>query len=192
MRARGLIIAALAAPAMALQACAMTALPPPQATLDNIQTLRADGVAPISVGAFIPGPGAPTQMDRSVAVRAGIQPAPEGSFARYLGDTIAAQLKSVGKLDPNSTLVVSGMITDTHLDSGLTTNTARAALAARFTLVRGGKVVFEKALAVDTTWDSEFVGAVAIPDAVNHYTDLFAKLAAKLFADPDFVAAARG
>jgi len=188
---RAFVLTAIVSPAFLLGACAMQALPPPVATLDNIQALRAANIAPMKVGAFTPAPGAPTQMDQSITIRAGVQPAPEGSFARYLGDTIAVELTNAGKLDPGSTLVVSGVVTDTHVDSGLS-GTAHAALGARFTLTRAGKVVFDKPLSVEANWESEFVGAVAIPDAVNHYTDLFQKLTGKLFADPDFGAATRG
>jgi len=192
MSARGIALAALTALSLGLGACTMQALPGPTATLDNIQALRAGGVAPMTVGSFTPGPGAPTEMDQSITVRAGIQPAPEGSFAKYLGDTIAAELKGAGRFDPGSTLIVSGVVTNTHVDSGMPAGTAQAALGAHFTLMRAGKVVFDKTLSVDSTWDSNFIGAVAIPDAINHYTDLFQKLAGKLFSDPDFVAAAKG
>ncbi len=177
------------AAALTLSGCAMETLPPPTATLDNIQTLRAANVAPMNVGDFKPAPGEPTRMDKSITVRAGVQSAPGGSFARYLGDTIAVELKNAGKLDPNSSLIVSGVVTNTHVDSGMA-GTARAALTAHFTLTKAGATVFDKTLGVDAAWDSEFVGAVAIPDAINHYTDLFHKLAAKLFADPEFDAAA--
>jgi len=182
-------LAAIAAASLALAACAMTPLPPPTATMDNIQAVRAANLAPVKVGDFTPAPGRPTEMDHSVSVRAGVQDAPNGSFARFLGDTLAAQLKGAGKLDPNSTLVISALVTDTHVDSAMPT--AHAALAAKFTLTRNGKVVFEKTLNVQSSWDSAFVGAVAIPDAFNHYAELFSKLVGVLLADPDFRAAAR-
>jgi hypothetical protein len=35
------------------------------------------------------------------------------------------------------------------------------------------------------------VGAVAIPDAFNHYLGLFRQLANKLYTDPEFQAAVR-
>ena len=189
MKRRLLIAPALAALSLSLAACAMEPLPPPEATLDSIQAIRASGLPAIGVGAFSAAPGQPTEMDKEIVVRAGAQPAPNGSFARYLGDTLAVQLKGAGKLDPNSTLIVSGVVTDTHADSAMPT--ARAALAAKFKLVRNGKPVFEKTLAVQSTWTSDFVGAVAIPDAFNHYVGLFSQLATKLFTDPEFVAATR-
>jgi hypothetical protein len=188
---RGIAPAAAAALSLILSACAMEPLPPPEATLDNIQAVRAANVAPLKVGAFTPGPGRPTEMDAQITVRGGVQPAPDGSFAKYLGEVLAADLKSAGKLDPNSTLVVSGLVTDTHVDSGMPAGAARAALAAKFTLMKDGKTAFEKTLSVESVWDSNFVGAVAIPDAINHYMGLFQTLATKLFTDPEFVAATR-
>jgi hypothetical protein len=182
-------LAAITAAALGLTACAMTPLPPPTATMDNVQAVRAANIAPVKVGEFTPAPGRPTEMDHSVSVRAGVQDAPNGSFARFLGDTLAAQLKGAGKLDPNSTLVISGLVTDTHVDSAMPS--AHAALAAKFTLSRDGKVVFEKTLQVQSTWDSAFLGAVAIPDAFNHYAELFSKLVGVLLSDPEFRAAAR-
>ncbi len=174
---------------LTLSACAMAPMAAPQATLDNIQALRAAGIAPLKVGAFTPGPGAPTAMDRKIAVRAGVQAAPKGSYAQFLADTLAAELNGAGKLDPRSTLSVSGVVTDTHVDSTMPTATAR--LGAHFVLKREAVVVFEKDLDVQSSWSSSFIGAVAIPDAFNQYNGLFQKLVARLLADPDFKAAAR-
>jgi hypothetical protein len=165
-------------------------VPPPQATLANIQTLRAGAFAPLRVGEFTPGPGAPTTMDRKITVRAGTQAAPNGSYARFLGDTFAAELAGAGKLDPNSALVLSGVLIQTHVDSAMPE--ASASLAAHLTLKRGDAVAFEKDLDVQATWPSSFMGAVAIPDAFNQYNALFPKLVTRLLADPDFQAAARG
>src|SRR5581483_7776331 len=106
----------------------------------------------------------------------------------YLADTIVAELKAAGRFDPNATLMVTGVITDTHVDSAMPT--AHAMLAAHFTLLRQGLPVFEKTLVVESSWNSNFVGAVAIPDAFNHYAGLFPLLAGKLFSDPEFRAAA--
>ncbi|MGA0601726.1 hypothetical protein ACO2Q3_13555 [Caulobacter sp. KR2-114] len=178
-----------AAACLVVAACAEAPLPPPQASLDAIQSVRAANLAPMRVGDFTAAPGKPADMDRSVSVRAGVQPAPGGSFAKYLGDSIAAQLKGGGRLDEHARLVVSGVVTDTHVDSAMPT--AHASLAAHFTLVRDGKPVFDKTLKVEDSWSSDFVGAVAIPDAFNHYNGLFGKLTEALLADPDFRAAGR-
>lgn len=170
-------------------ACAEAPLPPPQATLENIQAVRAAQLKPMALGSFSAAPGQPADMDKGITIRAGYQPAPDGSFARYLGQTIAAQLLGAGQLQAASGAVLSGVVTETHADSSLPT--ARAALGAQFTLLKDGKAVFQKTLRAETTWSSNFIGAVAIPDAFDHYESLFPKLANTLFTDPDFVAAAR-
>lgn len=182
-------ISLLALSALALSACAVAPVPPPQATFDNLQAIRDGRFAPLRVGEFTAGPGAPAAMDRKVTVRAGTQAAPSGSYARFLGETLEAELKSAGKLDPNAPLVVSGVLTRTHVDS--TMPNATAELGARFTLRKNGAVAFDKTLEATSTWTSSFLGAIAITDAFNHYNALFSQLVTRLLSDPDFKAAAR-
>jgi hypothetical protein len=167
----------------------MTSIPPAEPTFDNLLAVRAAHLAPMRTGDFTAAPGEPSDMDREIVVRAGAQRAPGGSFARYLGDTLAEDLRAAGRLDPNSQLVVSGVITATHVDSLGTRG--HAGVSARFTLTRAGAVVFAKTFDAHSEWTSDFVGAVAIPDAVNHYTALFPTLVGDLLADPEFIAAAR-
>lgn len=187
MRALHLGLIALAS--LTLTACAMAPIPPPEATLANIQAVRAGNFAPLQVGAFTPGPGAPSAMDKTVTVRAGSQAAPSGSYARFLGDTLAAELKGAGRLDAASGLVVSGVVTKTHVDSAMPSGSAE--LEAHFTLTKSGAKTYDKTLGVTATWASGFMGAVAIPDAFNHYNALYPQLVTKLLSDPDFTAAAR-
>ena len=141
------------------------------------------------VGDFVAGPGAPAAMDKRITVRAGTQAAPSGSYARLLGETLEAELKGASKFDPNAPLIVSGVVTQAHVDSALPT--ATAALQARFTLKKNGAVAFDKTLEAKSTWASNIIGAVAIPDAFNHYNALFAELVTRLLTDSDFKAAAR-
>ncbi|MBK8400156.1 MAG: hypothetical protein IPL29_03550 [Propionivibrio sp.] len=70
------------------------------------------------------------------------------------------------------------------MDAAIGTGTAR--LGANFTVDKAGQRLFEKTLSVDSRWDSSFVGAIAIPEAMNQYTALYKELAGKLFDDRDF------
>lgn len=187
MRRPSLVLLALAG--LVLTGCAMPSTPAPQPTLANIETIRAGGFVPMTVGAFTPAPGAPSAMDHAVTVRASSQSPQSGSYAKFLGETLAAELQAAGRLDPHSTLVISGVVTKTHVDSAMPKATAE--LEARFTLSRAGVVVFDKLLDVSSTWDSAFMGAVAIPDAFNHYNALFPEIVTRLLSDADFKAAAR-
>ena len=56
-------------------------------------------------------------------------------------------------------------------------------------MTRDSKRVFDKELAVDAKWESSFVGAIALPAAINQYSALYKTLVAKLFDDTEFRAA---
>jgi hypothetical protein len=47
-------------------------------------------------------------------------------------------------------------------------------------------VVYEKEIAAEASWESSFVGAIAIPAAMNQYGALYKTLVSKLVDDPDF------
>lgn len=143
----------------------------------------------MKVGAFVPGQAVSRSADSSLMVRAGVLNAPGGSFAKYLGDTVAADLKAAGRYDAGSSLEISGLLTETHVGSMGPHGHAR--LAADFTLAREGKAVFGKRVEASSEWSSDFVGAVAIPEAMNHYLGLYQQLVGQLLADKDFRQAAK-
>lgn len=185
------ILAVLATVGLALGACATVPLSEPVANIDSIQKITASGISPIKVGVFAPGPQLAPAKDRSVNSRAATIKPPGGSFAGYLGQTVAAELKAAGKLDAASGLEVSGFLVESELHSASTV-TGDAALAARFILKRDGVVVYDKVLRDSDVWKSAFIGAEAIPDAINHYYGLYGGLARMLLQDPEFIAAAKG
>lgn len=110
-----------------------------------------------------------------------------GSFSQQLKEVIVAELKASGLYDERSQTQIEAQLADSQVDAAIGTGTAR--LAANFTVDKAGKRVFEKELSVDSQWDSSYIGAIAIPEAINQYTSLYKALAAKLFDDKDFRAA---
>jgi hypothetical protein len=170
--------------------CVTQPMGTPQASMAVVQKLRAADLPAMKVGNFVPAPKLRAGADSSAEIRALTLVSPiDKSFAKYLGKTIEENLKAAGKLDPNTGLVVEALLTETDVDSTIGTGTAK--LGAQFTLRRDGQSVFTKHLLVDDRWDSVFLGAVAIPDAANHYTMLYDRLAEALFTDADFLAAAK-
>src|SRR5690606_487165 len=103
-----------------------------------------------------------------------LRPPGGDSFSKYLGDCLATELRAAGKFDAASGLVVSGLLTESRVSSGVPTG--EAALAATFIVTRDGARVYEKTLSVRSTWESSVIGAVAIPDAINQYTALYGRL----------------
>lgn len=169
-----------------LGACATATLPEPMASASTVGVLRGANLAPASVGEFKLADGKPVALDQGLTggLRGSNITAPGGSFAQHLRATLVAELRSAGLIDDKSNTVITGQLTDSMVDAAIGTGTAR--LAARFVVRKDGKVTFDKELAITDSWESSFVGAVAIPLAIEKYGALYRGLVAKLTADPEF------
>ncbi|MET0533549.1 MAG: hypothetical protein ABW171_04930, partial [Steroidobacter sp.] len=151
-----------------------------------IQTLRTAEISSASVGEFKLAPTAKPTIDRSISVRGSQLSSPnDESFALYLKYSLLTELQAAGKYDASAPTVITGQLTENELNAaGFSTATAK--LGAKFAVARAGRTLFEKTLLQESSWESSFVGAVAIPEAINQYTEMYTKLLAKLFADDEF------
>ena len=171
--------------ALFLGGCAQIPLAPPSAKAEIVEKARASRLAPINVGSFKPDPKLGAENDRGINVRSNTLSSPvEGSFAQYLRETLLADLKASGLYDANSPATLSGFLTESLLDVGI--ETGQSNLGARFVLSNGGKILYDKELKASANWPSSFVGAIAIPQGINQYADLYHKLVGQLFDDPDY------
>lgn len=165
--------------------CANVKLDATGATPATVEKLRGAPLAPAQVGTFRLAPGKDAAMDTSLSGLRGNTAAPaKGSWSQLLKDTLLVELTAAGLHDPASRLVIEGLLTDSKVDAAIGTGTGR--LAARFIVKNGAAVTYDKELAVDAQWESSFMGAVAIPLAINQYGALYKALVAKLVDDPDF------
>jgi hypothetical protein len=87
--------------------------------------------------------------------------------------------------------VITGRLTVNSVGSAIGANAGKGALGSDFTLTRCGKEAYRKQIEVGQSWDSSFIGAVAIPAAESAYAGLYTSLVEKLLTDPEFVAAAQ-
>jgi hypothetical protein len=155
-----------------------------------VEAIRHTTLPPLAVGEFLPVPALRETADKSLASRAGLI-RPEGkSFAAYLGETIATQLKAAGRYDPQSSLSISGTLTRNQLTTGI--EHGRATIEAEFVVRRSGSEIFRRTMTVSAEWPGNFIGAVAIPVAEQHYSGLYPQLVEQLLTNPDFLAAVRG
>ncbi|MBI1407383.1 MAG: hypothetical protein GC145_14820 [Caulobacter sp.] len=184
------LLGAIAA-ALALAGCATAPIAPPSATMETLRSVQASGIRPIQVGVFRPGPGLPPGRDEAINSRAiKIKPLFGGSFSGYLKLSLATELNAAGKLDANSPLEVTGLLTESELHSA-SFKTGSASIAARFVMTRDRVVIYDKQLRVESSWRSNPLGGIAIPAAINGYNSLYPRLVRALLEDPEFVAAAR-
>ncbi|MFT7722415.1 MAG: hypothetical protein QM788_06250 [Roseateles sp.] len=168
-----------------LTGCATVKMPAPTPSAANAEKLRATKLAPAQLGSFKLAAGKPADMDTTLGGLRGSSLSPaKGSFAGQLRDEIAAELGAAGLLDPKSGIVIEGQLTDSMVDAGMSTGKGR--LAATIQVRRDGQVRFDKEVVAEATWESSFVGAVALPAAINQYGALYKTLVGKLFDDADF------
>jgi hypothetical protein len=173
---------------VSLFGCASVTMPPPTASLETVQKLRTANLTSSTVGKFNLAPHLGAEMDKSVGgLRGSSVSSSYGSYSLQLKEVIIAELKAAGLYDEKSPIQIEAQLTDSQVDAAIGTGTAR--LAAKFKVSKSGRIVFEKELSVESQWPSSFVGAIAIPEAINQYSSLYKKLAAKLFDDQDFRAA---
>ncbi|HKX40486.1 MAG TPA: hypothetical protein VJO99_04970 [Burkholderiaceae bacterium] len=180
--------ASLLAAAALMTGCAHHPMGTPVASADNVQKARTANISPVQMGNFTRGPAMDAATDTKIGIRATTIFSPyQDSFALYLRETLATDLRAAGLLDPASPVKIDGFLTENKVDPAMSQGTG--SLAARFVVTRAGKSVYDKELRADSTWESSFVGAVAIPAAINQYTALYRKLVGKLLDDPAFRAA---
>jgi hypothetical protein len=156
-------------------------------SFETVQLLREKAVPSLALGKFIP---ASRDIGRSVAIRLSVMHAPKGqNFAEFLAASFEAELKAAGKLDPASPLRLEGVLTESHASEDLAKG--GASLAATVTLMQSGKAVFSKPYRVETRWRSDFIGAIAIPEAFRQYNSLYALLVRQVLSDPELITVAK-
>lgn len=171
--------------ALLVTGCASVKLDATGATPTTVEKLRGANLAPARAGVFKLAAGQDAAMDTQLPGLRGLRLEPgKGSWSQYLKDTLVVELTAAGLHDVASPIVIEGQLIDSKVDAAITTGTGR--VAARFTVASNARVVYDKTLAVDASWESSFMGAVAVPEAINQYGALYKKLVAKLVDDPDF------
>lgn len=174
--------------AMASTGCAMIA-PQYTASLDNVQTLKDSGTQVAKVGAFTAV--ADKANANPISIRGSTLASPyQESYANYVAEAIKQELSLAKKLSPDATVEITGTLLKNDIDaSGFTTGTAD--VEARFVVKRANVVNFDKVKSAHIEFPSSFAGAIAIPRAVQAYSDVVQKLLTTLYADPAFISAIR-
>lgn len=169
--------------------CAIQA-PRYQASIENVELLKQ---APnsVSLGGFSVQTGslAAAKGGTSLSVRGSPMNSPVGTdYAAYMADALSQELIVAKKLDPKSEIEISGKLLKNDISAGgFSTNSGE--IEAQFVVKKDGVVRFEKAKNASLTWDSSFLGAVAIPKAQQQYPLIVQKLLSLLWGDADFQAA---
>lgn len=177
-RLLGLLATVLLATGCALQA------PRYQPSLDNLEALKKSPSS-VALGTFSvqSGAGGPiglrgTSMASSVGT----------DYAAYLADALQQELALAGKLDPKSQIEISGLLLKNDIAAGgISTNSGE--IEARIIVKNNGVQRFDKVKRAELSWDSSFVGGIAIPKAQQQYPFIVQRLLTMIWTDADFHAA---
>lgn len=180
-------LVALLAAALFLHGCALQA-PRYQPSIDNVELIKKADLQPAALGAFTLQASA---GGTSISLRGNQMSSSVGAdYAAYLADALRQELSLAGKLDPKSSFEISGVLLKNDIAAGgISTNSGE--IEARFVVKNGGKTGYDAIKRAEASWESSFVGGIAIPKAQQQYPVLVQQLLAKLLADPQFQAALR-
>ncbi len=163
--------------------CAMQA-PRYQPSLDNVEAMKKSPTS-VALGAFSVQPG----TSGPISLRGSSMTSPVGAdYAAYLADALRQELALAGKLDAKSKIEISGLLLKNDIAAGgLSTNSGE--IEARIVVKNNGAQRFDKVKRAELSWDSSFIGAIAIPKAQQQYPLIVQKLLAMIWTDADFQAA---
>lgn len=167
--------------------CALQA-PPYRASVDVAEQLKRIG-RPMKVGGVSVAKDAPGAS--TISLRGNPMSSPVGAdFAAYLAEALRAELQLAGLSDAAASVEIGGVLLKNDIAAGgIATNSGE--IEARFTVRRDGAVRYEKTQRAEMSWESSFMGSVAVPKAQQQYVLLVQQLLRQLFSDAEFSAAVR-
>lgn len=176
----------LCAAALLATGCAQLVAPPYSSdyeALDNLKRAHAERVTVATVQ-----PTDPKSPVNNLSLRgAGLRSA-SGTFAKYLEDALVGDLREISLYDPSAHTRIDAVIQKNEIAvSNIATGSG--SMDVELTVLRDGSQRLRKLYSVQTTFESSFAGAVAIPKGQSEYPNLVRALLRKVYSDPAFIQA---
>ena len=164
-----------------ISACSIQA-PPYQPSLENVQQLKTSQLPPMKVGKF-----GGKESTSSISLRGTQMSSPLGkSYGLYLNNALEQELKLANLWSGVSNIVVSGEILNNDINvAGFSTGTGE--MSVEFIITKKDDEIFKKIINSNITFDSSFVGAIAIPNGQANYANLVQSIIIKLVNDEQFL-----
>lgn len=172
---RSLMVALVLVVAGALAGCATQPLPGYQVSIANQNSL-----ARLPLGVKYQVSYGKDVAVGTTGVRGLTSSPPKGSWSAFLADGLQQELVSAGHFGGN-TGNIEVTVTKIMLGDG------QAKLSGHFVVTRDGAVIYDKVLAVSSSWESSFMGVIAASNGVGQFGAIFQKLLKKFSDDADFI-----
>jgi len=163
--------------------CSLQA-PPYQVSLENVQTIKRTKVEPMNVGAIIA-----TKKLNSISLRGSSMNSPVNkSYGDYISTAVEEELKLAKLWSPVSSTVITGTVLTNDIDvSGFSEGSGE--ISVNFIVTKNNIIIFDKVISAAHTFDSSFMGGIAIPNGQTNYVNLVQKLIKNLFENKEFISA---
>jgi len=172
--------------AAALAGCVHLQIDETAPTLETITLLRTQGVPKVALGEF--KEVGKRSLARSINIRGSTLKAPGGgTFADFLKKSFQSELVAAGTYTASSTTGIAAILEESRATEDMAQGSA--SLGATMSVTKEGATIFSKQYRTETRWRSDFIGAIAIPEAFRQYNGLYSQLVRTVFADPEFIAA---
>jgi hypothetical protein len=156
-------------------------------SFETVKLIRAAGFAPVALGTFSTSPSQ-SRLAKRINIRGSSMGPPKGGdFPSFLKQTLQTELVTAGSFDPASATKIWANMTKNSAGENMSKGVA--VIAATFTVTKQNETVFSRNYEVENRWKSEFIGAIAIPEAFQQYNALYGQLVRRALSDPEFVAA---
>lgn len=180
------LLGALSLSLLGLTGCALNA-PAYSPRYETLDALKKAPIDKMSLGDFQPNTEGGVNH---ITLRGSPLVAPGSSYADYLESALRSDLNEMGFFDPASPLRVDATLLKNDIDvSGFSTGTGE--IEARLRVARAGAQLLDKTYAATISFESSFMGAVAIPRGQAEYPNLVRALLQKIYADPAFLQAVK-
>lgn len=152
----------------------------------NVQNLRDSGAGKCAIGTIRADPKVGDKVN-AITLRTHPLVSPYNEkFTDYLENALRTDFTLAGLLDPNSTVLIEGLMLSNDIDvSGASEGTGE--MAVRVIVTRAGQVRYDKVKTSKITFEISFLGALSIPRGVQAYPELVQKFLADLYADYEFI-----
>ena len=170
-----------------LSACATVTAPGYTSKYELLDSMRLKNVALEKIGVNEVQPTDPKAKVNKITLRGSHLVSPYGTYSKYIENALKADLAELRILDQNSTNRIEAEIIRNDIDiSGI--NKGNGVLEVKLKVFKDSKSSFEKIYLAETSFESYFSGAQALPAGQSEYSRLVQELTTKIFSDKDFLA----
>jgi hypothetical protein len=169
--------------AMLVSACS-TVAPNYTPSIANVESLKKVGDFHAKVGTFTSAAAEGNANPISLRGTNMISPY-QDSYAAYVAEALRQELAMSQKLGPNADIELSGVLLTNDINPDM--SIGHGNISMQLSVKKNNQVNYERVISTKHQWESSFMGAIAIPQAIQEYPIMIQKLLASLYEDKDFI-----